>query len=85
MIQLENLQNELENLPRQERLKLAHWLLDSLVETPPKALPQVEMLDENPLTEWIGLSNLTSQLFGALGHGAWDEYDLQLDWVRFEV
>lgn len=27
---------------------------------------------------------LTDQLFGALGHGAWREYDLDLDWQRFE-
>ncbi|MFQ5855320.1 MAG: hypothetical protein ACE5LU_06730 [Anaerolineae bacterium] len=28
-------------------------------------------------------TNLTEQLFGALGQGAWDEYDLHLDWLRF--
>lgn len=33
MIELENLQQELRTLPKMERLKLAHWLLDSLVET----------------------------------------------------
>lgn len=32
-----------------------------------------------------GMPNLTEQLFGALGHGTWDEYDLQLDWARFSV
>jgi len=26
---------------------------------------------------------LTQQLFGALGHGTWDEYDMDLDWKRF--
>ncbi|MBI5292156.1 MAG: hypothetical protein HY872_09800 [Chloroflexi bacterium] len=26
--------------------------------------------------------NLTEQLFGALGKGSWDEYDLHLDWAR---
>ncbi len=26
---------------------------------------------------------LTDELFGAAGHGAREEYDLQLDWVRF--
>lgn len=26
---------------------------------------------------------LTEELFGAAGHGAWEEYDLNLDWVRF--
>jgi len=27
--------------------------------------------------------NLTEQLYGALGQGSWDEYDLHLDWQRF--
>ncbi len=27
--------------------------------------------------------NLVDQLFGALGHGTWDEYDMDLDWKRF--
>ena len=27
--------------------------------------------------------NLVEDLFGALGHGTWDEYDLNLDWARF--
>ena len=26
---------------------------------------------------------LTRQLFGAAGHGTWDEYDMDLDWKRF--
>ncbi len=26
---------------------------------------------------------LTERLFGAAGHGTWDEYDLDLDWKRF--
>lgn len=55
MIELEALQNELLNLPKKERLQIAHWLLDSLVETPLKPLPLTEMVDENPLTGWIGL------------------------------
>lgn len=28
-------------------------------------------------------SGLTDELFGALGHGTWAEYDLNLDWARF--
>jgi hypothetical protein len=28
-------------------------------------------------------SGLTDKLFGALGHGSWEEYDLNLDWARF--
>jgi hypothetical protein len=27
--------------------------------------------------------NLAEQLFGALGQGSWDEYDLHVDWHRF--
>lgn len=26
---------------------------------------------------------LSAALYGALGQGTWDEYDLDLDWVRF--
>lgn len=27
--------------------------------------------------------NPAQQLYGALGQGSWDEYDLELDWQRF--
>jgi hypothetical protein len=27
--------------------------------------------------------NLAEKLYGALGQGSWDEYDLHLDWQRF--
>ena len=27
--------------------------------------------------------NLAEHLFGALGQGSWDEYDLDVDWHRF--
>ena len=27
--------------------------------------------------------NLADQLYGALGQGSWEEYDLHLDWHRF--
>ena len=27
--------------------------------------------------------NLAAQLYGVLGQGSWDEYDLDLDWQRF--
>jgi hypothetical protein len=27
--------------------------------------------------------NLANRLYGALGQGSWDEYDLELDWQRF--
>jgi hypothetical protein len=30
-------------------------------------------------------TNLVEELAGALGQGAWDEYDLQLDWQRFDA
>jgi len=29
--------------------------------------------------------NLAQQLYGAVGHGTWEEYDLELDWRRFDV
>jgi|GEM_PF-1461618 len=28
-------------------------------------------------------SGLTDSLFGAAGHGIWEEYDMHLDWKRF--
>ena len=27
--------------------------------------------------------DLAQQLYGVLGHGSWEEYDVQLDWQRF--
>jgi hypothetical protein len=27
--------------------------------------------------------DLAQQLYGVLGHGSWEEYDMQLDWQRF--
>lgn len=29
-------------------------------------------------------TNLAQKLFGVLGQGSWAEYDLDLDWQRFE-
>lgn len=29
--------------------------------------------------------DLAQQLYGAVGHGTWDEYDMDLDWQRFEA
>lgn len=60
MIELENLQQELRTLPKIERLKLAHWLLDSLVETSSNELPLAEMSkplfsESGPLSEWVGI------------------------------
>ena len=28
-------------------------------------------------------AGLTEELFGALGRGTWEEYDVNLDWARF--
>jgi len=28
--------------------------------------------------------NMATDLFGALGHGTWEEYDFDVDWRRFE-
>jgi hypothetical protein len=30
-------------------------------------------------------NNLAQRLFGVLGQGTWAEYDLDLDWQRFEA
>lgn len=30
-------------------------------------------------------TNLTDQLFGSLGKGTWEEYELDLDWQRFAI
>ena len=30
-------------------------------------------------------TNLAQQLFGVLGQGSWAEYDLDLDWQRFDA
>ena len=60
MIELESLQQELRALPKIERLRLAHWLLDSLVETSSHELPLADMnqplsLENGPLSEWVGI------------------------------
>jgi len=55
MVQLEAIQQELLALPKEKRLKLAHWLLDSLVEASGKELPFAEMVDPNPLLKWAGM------------------------------
>jgi hypothetical protein len=31
----------------------------------------------------LPIPGLSSELFGVLGQGTWDEYDLDLDWQRF--
>ena len=41
-------------------------------------LRQVVLTQTRPAEE-----NLVAELYGALGQGAWDEYDPQLDWQRF--
>lgn len=33
----------------------------------------------------LATPHLTEQLFGALGRGTWDEYEPDLDWLRFSV
>lgn len=34
-------------------------------------------------TKYSQPAGLTQRLFGALGHGTWDEYDADLHWKRF--
>lgn len=46
-----------------------------------EALRQAVAATRNPSPT----ANLASKLFGALGQGSWAEYDLELDWQRFEA
>ena len=55
MIELDALQEELKQLPKKERLKLAHWLLDSLVDTAEGA--DESQAKKNPLLRWAGMFN----------------------------
>jgi hypothetical protein len=60
MIELDILQEELKALPKEKKLALAHWLLDSLAGSSNKDLPLVEIVgqeEENagPLSEWVGI------------------------------
>ena len=45
------------------------------------AIRELEAL-RRELTTPAPSHNLTERLFGSLGRGAWDEYDLDLDWTR---
>jgi hypothetical protein len=47
------------------------------------AIRELETLRRQLMIPVAAAGNLTEQLFGALGHGTWDEYDLNLDWARF--
>jgi len=47
------------------------------------AIHELETLRRQLLVPAITAGNLAEQLFGALGHGSWEEYDLNLDWARF--
>lgn len=31
----------------------------------------------------VVMQQVTEHLFGSLGHGTWEEYDLSIDWTRF--
>lgn len=60
MTELKTLQNELKTLPKEQKLALAHWLLDSLAGEPTRELPLAEMADKSkpssgPLSEWVGI------------------------------
>jgi len=45
------------------------------------AIRELEAL-RRELTAPVPPRNLTEQLFGSLGRGAWNEYDLNLDWAK---
>ncbi len=53
MIEFDAIQKELRQLPKQERLKLAHWLLDSLVDETGKS--EDTPRNDNPLLKWAGM------------------------------
>lgn len=47
------------------------------------AIRELETLRRQLMAPVATAGNLAEQLFGALGHGSWEEYDLNLDWARF--
>ena len=49
------------------------------------AIRELELLRRQLAAPIKTTRNLTEQLFGALGAGTWDEYDLHLDWARFST
>lgn len=55
MIQVKALQHELEQLPAEEKLQLAHWLLDSVLTK--KERPLVTIAETNPLLAVAGMFN----------------------------
>lgn len=55
MIEIDALQEKLRQLPKKDRLKIAHWLLDSLVETAEGA--GESPAEKNPLLKWAGMFN----------------------------
>ena len=46
-------------------------------------IQELELLRRQLTTPPSQPTNLTDQLFGALGTGSWDEYEPNLDWQRF--
>jgi hypothetical protein len=56
MIELEALQNELKLLPKEKKLVLAHWLLDSLADTTNSIDHDITAeKGEHPLLRWAGI------------------------------
>jgi hypothetical protein len=47
------------------------------------AIRELETLRRQLIEPVVTVGNLAEQMFGALGHGSWEEYDLNLDWARF--
>jgi hypothetical protein len=45
------------------------------------AIRELETLRRQLITPIVTVGNLSEQLFGSLGHGSWEEYDLNLDWA----
>ncbi len=72
---------------RQVTRKRAHSVLNTrqVVQRIDGMIRELEVMRRQLVTtpKIIQPSGLTDELFGALGHGTWEEYDLNLDWARF--
>ncbi len=53
------------------------------IETIMQELAELRQMVLLAQSEAPAAGGLAQQLYGALGHGSWEEYDLQLDWQRF--
>ncbi len=59
--------------------------LRQVVERIDSIMRELEILRREliPKPAYASPLELVDKLHGALGHGTWDEYDMDLDWARF--